>query len=66
MMKNNPLKKLSTTPADTKTQNHFVEERGCISPPAEISCGADNSGAEIREKLTTAKMPTDKQNEIGK
>ena len=27
MMKNNPLKKQSTTPADAKTQNHFVEER---------------------------------------
>ena len=48
MMKNNPLKKLSTTPADAKTQNHFVEERGCIPPPGEISCGADNSGAEVR------------------
>ena len=48
MMKNNPLKKLSTTPADAKTQNHFVEERECIPPPGEISCGADNSGAEVR------------------
>ena len=48
MMKNNPLKKQRTTPADAKTQNHFVEERGCIPPPGEISCGADNSGAEVR------------------
>ena len=26
MKKNKPLKKLSTTPPDTKTQNHFVEK----------------------------------------
>ena len=34
-----------------KTQNHFVEKRERTSPPAEISCGADNSWAEVRKKL---------------
>lgn len=29
-----------------KTQNYPVEERERIPPPAEISSGADNSGAE--------------------
>ena len=44
MKKNKPLKKLSTTPPDTKTQNHFVEKVERAPAPAEISCGADNSG----------------------
>ena len=40
---------ISTTLQDTKTQNHFVEKRERTSPPAEISCSADNSGAEVRK-----------------
>ena len=49
MTKNKTRKKLSTTPPDTKTQNHFVEKRERTPPPAEISRGADNSGAEVRK-----------------
>ena len=47
--KNKPLKKPSTTPPETKTRNHFVEKRERITSPAEISCGADNSGTEVRK-----------------
>ena len=46
MRKYKALRKLSKTPPDTKTQNHPKEERERIPPPAEISSGADNSGAE--------------------
>ena len=46
MRKYKALRKISKTPPDTKTQNHTVEERERIPPPAEISSGADNSGAE--------------------
>ena len=42
MSKNNPLKKLSTTPPDTKIQNNFVEKRERTTPPAEFTCGVDN------------------------
>ena len=49
MKKNKPLKKLSTTPPDTKTQNHFVEKVERAPAPAEISCGADNSGQRYAE-----------------
>ena len=49
MAKHKPPKKLSTTPPDKKTQNHSVEKREFISPPAESSCGADNSGAEVHK-----------------
>ena len=44
MTKDKPLKKLSTSPPDTKTQNHFVERRERILQPAEFSGGADKSG----------------------
>ena len=44
MTKDKPLKKLSTSPPDTKTQNHFVERRERILQPAEFSSGADKSG----------------------
>ena len=46
MSKNNLLKKLSTTPPDTKIQNHFVEKRERTTTPSEITCGVDNSGVE--------------------
>ena len=46
MRKYKALRKISKKPPDTKTQNHTVEERERIPPPAEISSGADNSGAE--------------------
>ena len=46
MRKYKALRKLSKTPPDTKTQNHPMEERERTPPPAEISSGADNSGAE--------------------
>ena len=38
-------------PRDTKTHNHFVKkrERNVYPQPAENSCGAANSGAEVRE-----------------
>ena len=49
MTKNKTRKKLSTTPSDTKTQNNFVEKRERTPPPAEISCGTDNSEAEVRK-----------------
>ena len=32
-----------------KTQNHFVEKRELTSPPAEISCGVDNSRTEVHK-----------------
>ena len=44
MTKDKPLKKLSTSPPDTKTQKHFVERRERILQPAEFSGGADKSG----------------------
>ena len=37
MRKYKALRKLSNTPPDTKTQNHPMEERERIPPPAEIS-----------------------------
>ena len=49
MTKHEAQRKKSTTSPDTKTQNHFVEKRERTPPPAEISCGADNSGAEARK-----------------
>ena len=51
MTEKKTLKKLSTTPPDTKTQNRFVE-KGNVYPGAcwLISCGADNSVAEVRKK----------------
>ena len=60
LAKNKPWKKLSTTLLDTKTQNHFVEKRERTSPPTEISCGADNSGAELRgtQKTTLLELWT--------
>ena len=44
MTKDKPLKKLSTSPPDTKTQNRFVERRERILRPLEFSGGADKSG----------------------
>ena len=44
MTKHEAQRKKSTTSPDTKTQNHFVEKRERTPPPAEISCGSDNSG----------------------
>ena len=35
MTKNESRKKLSTSPPDTRTQNHFVEKRERTTPPAE-------------------------------
>ena len=34
---------------DMKTQNYFVEKKGCTPLPAEImfSCSANNSGEEV-------------------
>lgn len=52
MRKYKDLRKISKTPPDTKTQNHTVEERERIPPPAEISSGADNSGAEEQGYIT--------------
>ena len=49
MTRHESQRKKSTTPPDTKTQNQFVEKRERTPPPAEISCGADNSGAEVRK-----------------
>ena len=49
MTKNKPLKKLRTTPLDTKTQNHFVGKKGTYTPPAEISSSVDNSRSELRK-----------------
>ena len=51
MTEKKTVKKLSTTPPDTKTQNRFVE-KGNVYPGTclLISCGADNSGAEVRKK----------------
>ena len=49
MTKSKPLKKLSTTPQDMESLNHFVEKRERIDLPAKISCGANNSGAEVRK-----------------
>ena len=45
MRKYKAPRKVSKTPPDTKTQNHPMEERERIPPPAEIGSGADNSGA---------------------
>ena len=49
MTKHEDQRKKSTTSPDTKTQNHFVEKRERTPAPAEISCGADNSVAEVRK-----------------
>ena len=49
MTKHESQRKKSTAPPDTKTQNHFVEKRESTTPPAEISCGAETSGAEVRK-----------------
>ena len=49
-MKNKPLKKQSTTPPDTKTQNYFLEIRERIRermPPTETGCGVVHSEAEV-------------------
>ena len=64
MTKNKPLKKLSTTLPDTKTPNYFVEKVERTPAPAEISCGADNSGQ--RYVKTSCQMPMNKCNKIGK
>ena len=42
--RSNYAKNLNTAPPDTKTQNHLVEKRERIPPPAELSCSAANSG----------------------
>ena len=42
-------KKTKYDTAVYKTQKHFLEKREHAPPPAEISCGADNSGAEVRK-----------------
>ena len=49
MKKHKPRKNFSTTPPDTKTQKHFVEKRERTPATAEISRGADDSGAEVRK-----------------
>ena len=51
MTKNKPLKKLSKTPQDTKNPKPLWGKREQTPPPAEISCGADNCGAEVRKNL---------------
>ena len=49
LTKNKPRKKLSKTTLDMKTQNHFVEKKGCTPLLAKnmFSCSANTSGEEV-------------------
>ena len=60
MTKQESQRKKSTTPPDTKTQNHFLEKRERRVPPAEISCGADNWGQ--RYAKSSCQKPINKYN----
>ena len=64
MMKNKPLKKQSTTPPDTKTQNYFLEIRERTAPnPLLLKLAAVSSTRRQRYTETNDyQMPTNKYN----
>ena len=49
MTKKQTSKETKYYTAGYETQNHFVEKRERTPQLAEISCGTDNSGAEVRK-----------------
>ena len=64
LTKNKPRKKLSKTTLDMKTQNHFVEKKGCTPLLAKnmFSCSANTSGEEVCK--TSSQMPMYKTTEL--
>ena len=65
LTKNKPRKKLSKTTLDMKTQNHFVEKKGCTPLLAKnmFSCSAKTPRGK-RYAKTSSQMPMYKTTEL--